>query len=349
MWSLTIGIAIAALGGALLQIPAVQDGLLERALKRLVGTRPDELFQDDALRVLVCGSSSPFPSADRARPCTAIFAAGHFWVVDTGTGSWNQLALWRIPGEKIGAVLLTHFHSDHIGELGEYDLQTWVAGRPDPLRVFGPQGVERVVSGFEEAYALDAGYRIAHHGADLLPASVGRMRAQVVSGGERVLEQDGLVITAFSVSHEPVSPAVGYRFDYRGRSVAITGDTIRSENVIEAASGVDVLVHEAQANHVVARIGEAADQAGRDRIAKVMSDIPEYHTTPVEAAEVANDAGARLLVFTHLTPPPQNLLLEQIFLRGVSEVRPDGWILGEDGLLITLPAGSDRIEIGRLD
>ena len=103
-----------------------------------------------------------------------------------------------------------------------------------------------------------------------------------------------------------------------------------------------------QANHIAAIIGEAAASADRPRIAKIMSDIPSYHASPVEAAEVANEAGARLLVFTHLTPPPPLRVAEWVFTRGVSAVRPDGWVLADDGLLVELPVGTQAIETRQL-
>jgi ribonuclease Z len=278
----------------------------------------------------------------------AVIAGGRFYVVDTGTGSWNNLALWRIPGERIGAVFFTHFHSDHIGELGEFNLQTWGAGRETPLAVYGPPGVERLVAGFTEAYALDTGYRIAHHGADFMKPDVARMEAKPIAldGGAKkaiALEADGLTITAFAVNHLPVTPAYGYRFDYRGRSVFVSGDTVKDQSVIDGAKGADVLLHEAQAQHIVAAIGAEAEKAGRKRLAKIMHDIPSYHTSPVQAAEVANAAGVKLLVFYHLTPPPTNRLIEQVFLRGVDAVRPKGWVLGHDGLVVELPIGSDQV------
>ena len=350
-WTIGTGLLLAVVGLLAARTPAVQDFFIRRLIARLVAPA-DGLLAPDAMRVALCGTSAPLPHWRRAKSCTAVFAAGKFWIVDTGPGSWNRLALWRVDAAKIGGILYTHFHSDHIAELGEFNLQTWGAGRPAPLRVFGPPGVERLVAGFTEAYALDTSYRIAHHGAEFLPPATSRMDPVAViadgPGPVVVLEEDGLRITAFSVDHRPIVPAYGYRFDWRGRSVVVSGDTVKTPAVIAAANGADVLVHEAQANHLIAAIGDAAAVAGRSRVAQIMHDIPSYHTTPVEAAESANAARVRLLVFSHLNPPPPSGLAELPFLRGVADVRPDGWVLGDDGTLVTLPAESDVVTVGRL-
>ncbi len=351
-WLVGVAIVVALCGVALaaLRLPAVEDFLIARALARATRLQADDLFAEDALRVLFCGTGSPLPHATRAKACVAVIAAGQFYLVDVGPGSWNRLALARVDASRIGGVFVTHFHSDHIGDLGEVDLQTWAAGRAAPLAVFGPPGVERLVAGFEEAYALDAEYRIAHHGADFLPAEAGRMEARPIAGPDAgvpsvALERDGLRITAFAVDHAPIRPAYGYRFDWGGRSVVVSGDTVKSASLIAASRGVDVLAHEAQANHLIARIGEATAKAGRARAAKIMADIPSYHTSPVEAAEVANEAGARLLVLYHLNPPPPAALFERAFVRGVAEVRAGDWVVAEDGMLLELPRGSDEIRI----
>ena len=355
VWSLMAAAGVAVLVAIAIRVPAVQDRVMRVAIGRMVASQPSELFENDALRVLACGTASPLPHPTRAKPCVAVFAAGRFWVVDTGPGSWNRMALLRVDGARIGGVLLTHFHSDHIGDLGEFDLNTWVMGRSAPLRVYGPPGVERVVAGFEEAYALDAQYRIAHHGPELFSDAVERLEPHTIAGPADgggpavVLDADGLRITAFAVSHDPVKPAYGYRFDYGGRSVVVSGDTAKSPGLIAAARGADVLVHEAQSDHIVAMIGAAATAVGRDRIAKIMHDIPSYHTTPVQAAESANEAGVKLLVFYHLNPPPPNQLAAQVFLRGVAEVRPTGWVLGDDGTLVELPADSTVVRVRTLD
>jgi len=352
-WLLGLVVLAVAAGAVVLTVPAVQDGLIRRIAYRAVQPNT-HLFDDDAMRVLLCGTSAPLPHPSRAKACVAVFAGGRFWIVDTGPESWNRLALLRVDGKHIGGVLLTHFHSDHIGELGEFNLQTWAAGRPGPLRVFGPPGVERVVAGFQEAYALDTGYRIAHHGRDFLDEGKSRMQAVAIDappeqGPVVVLDEDGLRITAFAVDHRPVVPAYGYRFDYRGRSVVVSGDTAKSAGLIRAAHGADVLVHEAQANHLIAIIGEAAAAAGRDRVAKIMHDIPSYHTTPVQAAEAANEAGVRFLVLYHLNPPPPNGFVARVFVRDVARTRPDRWILGDDGTLVELPFGSDAVTTRKLD
>jgi len=317
------------------------------------------LIDAPELRVLLCGTSSPMPNKDRAGPCAAVMAAGQLWLVDVGGGGWRNLALWKIPGERVRGVLLTHFHSDHIQDLGDVNLETWVAGRPAPLAVYGGPGVDRVVAGFTEAYALDSGYRMAHHGTQMLPAEEGAMVPHVVgAAGGAVLAEgarvdfydvDGLKISAIGVNHSPVSPAYAYEFTYHGRSVVISGDTKASPAFAAAVAGVDVMVHEAQAARAIATMGDGMRAHGNDRLAKLLHDIATYHTTPEQAAGIANTAGAKLLVMTHLTPPAPGFLAKLIFLDPARTIRPTGTLLGEDGMLISLPADSSAIDVGTLN
>jgi ribonuclease Z len=343
-------LAAAAAGFAVVwYVPAVQDALIRRVAEQRLLAPADLAFDDDTLSVLLCGTSSPLAHATRGHPCTAVIAGGRIYLVDVGPDAWTQLALWRVPADRIEAVLLTHLHSDHIGDLGEINLQSWVGGRPGPLPVYGPVGTGRVVRGFAEAYAIDSGYRTAHHGAELLPPAVSGMDAREVPiAGETgasatVLEKDGLKVTAYLVHHEPVAPAFGYRFEYKGRSIYVSGDTAPHASLIAAAKDVDVLVHEAQANHLVKIIENVARDAGATRQAKILSDIPTYHTTPVDGAKLAKAANVRLLVYTHLTPPPINALMERMFVRGVDDVGGPTWILGDDGLVVELPTDGTEI------
>ncbi len=308
-----------------------------------------DLFDNDALRVILCGTSSPLPDPDRAKSCVVVVAGGKAYAVDTGPESWKTLGLLNFPGSRIAAILLTHFHSDHIGDLGEFRMQTWVGGRRRPLPVYGPAGVEQVVAGFNQAYALDDKYREAHHGADIMPLSGADLAAKpfaAPAGGDRVtvLESDGLTVTAFEVDHSPAAPAVGYRFDYRGRSVVISGDTKKLAAVARASAGADVLVHDAMAQHLRQVLADAARDAGNARVAKLFDDIGDYHASAVEAAETANEAGVQLLVYTHFVPALIQRPLQLAYFDGVDAVRPrKRWAVGYDGMRIDLPAASSDV------
>jgi len=323
--------------------------LAESAIARnMASSLLDEL--PDGLHVALCGAGSPLPDPDRSGPCVAVVAGGRLYVVDAGAGASRVLARLRLPQGRVEAVFLTHFHSDHIDGLGELMLQRWAGGaKRSPTPVYGPLGVGRVVEGFDRAYAQDTTYRVAHHGEEVVPRSGAGGRARPfgtpADGEERlVFEADDLRITAFRVDHRPVDPAVGYRFDHAGRSVVVSGDTRKSANVAKFAEGVDLLVHEALSTRLVALIGAAAAEAGRHNVAKITEDIVDYHTTPVEAAEVARDASVGALLYYHIVPPLPLAPLEDVFLEGVDEVYRGPVYLGRDGTLLSLPADSSAIE-----
>lgn len=333
------------------------DGLVayffeREATSRFVHPIDSTLFDGKALRVILAGTSSPLPDPRRAKSCAVVIAGERAYVVDAGPGSWKTLALMGFPGERIAAVFVTHFHSDHIGDLGEFRLQTWMSGRKHPLAVYGGPGVDAVIAGFNQAYALDDSYRAALHGPEVAPIEAAPLIAKPFKFGmtdardeaEVILDYNGLKVTTFDVNHAPVKPAVGYRFDYKGRSVVISGDTAKWNNVVAQSKGADVLIHEAQSQRMRKILAWAAKAAGNKRAAKILEDIESYHSSPVDAASVANEAGAKLLVFTHFTPPLLSWFLKPLFFEGVDAIRPRrAWIAGADGLRIDLPIGGDAI------
>jgi ribonuclease Z len=222
------------------------------------------------------------------------------------------------------------------------------------VEVFGPPGVESVVEGFNRAYELDKGYRVEHHGAEIVPPSGagGKAHPFALPKGERtsqtVLERDGVKITAFCVNHSPVHPAVGYRFDYRGRSVVISGDTVPSRNLTEAARGADLLVHAGLQAELVEIIHEAAVRHGQRNISAITADIPSYHTTPEQAAKIASEAGVRHLVLNHVIPPLPIAYLNAAFLGDANEFYQGPITVGKDGLFFVMPADSDAILLREL-
>ena len=303
----------------------------------------------DGLHVALCGSGSPLPDLRRASACTAVIAGKNFYVVDTGPGSERKLELMRLNPGKVKAVLLTHFHSDHIGDLGELMLKRWSGGsRKTPLDVFGPTGVETVVKGFDQAYSLDNEYRILHHGPETMPPSGAGGEARTFSfpqGKDEtvIIDEDGLKVTAFAVDHAPVKPAVGYRFDYKGRSVVISGDTVPVPSLLNQARGADLLVQEALQPAMVSILKEVGQKIGRTNTAKIMGDILNYHTSPEDAARIAEKAGVRHLLLTHIIPPLPVSDLKAAFLGDAKKLYNGPITIGEDGMLFSLPAGNKKI------
>jgi ribonuclease Z len=318
---------------------AGQDFLFDTLLTRALAAGPtSEDFV--GLEVFVCGSSSPIPDPARAQACVFVTAGGRSFLVDAGSGSPRVLQTYRQRLDRLEGVVLTHFHSDHIAALGELNLQSWLAGRTQPLQIYGPAGVAQVVDGFNSAYELDRGYRVAHHGAQLLPPQAAVMQSRLIEVGE-IYNVDGLTITAFEVDHSPIKPAVGYRFDFRGRSVAISGDTVVTETYARAVAGIDLLVSDALSEVLINKMAEAAIAAGAPRQAQLLRDVLDYHAHTDNLGEMAREHNVGKLAAYHLVPPPRNGLVEAIFLRGMD---PDT-VLTHDGMLFRLPLDSESIEI----
>jgi ribonuclease Z len=336
-----VAASLVAAAGLYLKRGAVLERVMLKRIDQTL-TRVDESWlADGALHVFLCGTAAALPDADRAGPCTAVLAGGEFIVVDTGPGSWRNLDLANLPVGRLSAVLITHFHSDHIGELGEAITQSWIAGRRQPLDVYGPKGIARVVDGFQAAYALDAGYRVAHHDPEYLPpaAAVAEAHALPLPEGEEavpVFERNGVKVSAFRVEHAPADPALGYRIEHAGRVVVISGDTRKAAAVAANARGADLLVHEALASHMTDRASARAKELGKPRVAKLAADVRDYHSTPVEAAQTAQAAGVKKLVITHVFPPLPNRIARRLFMRGTADAFDGPIVLGEDGMHFAL-------------
>ena len=341
-----IALMVIAAGGYSQRAP-IAERLMAMALPARMGM--DQVAAlEDGLHVTLCGAGGPMPAPKASGPCVAVVAGEQLFLVDSGTNGPRNLQVLGYPVGQLSGVFLTHFHSDHVDGLGELATFRWATGNEvTPLPVYGPEGVEQVVAGFNAAYSQDFVYRHAHHGDSVAPMSAAGMIAKPfttpTSGNLTIVyEGGGLVVKALRVDHEPVSPAVGYRFSYGGRTLLISGDTSQSDNIARFAEGIDLLVHEALSPELIGMMEKTAKDLGNDTLAKIMFDVPDYHASPREAAETARNAGVGHLLYYHVVPPIIVPGQETLWLNGAGDIFPD-YTVGYDGVSFSLPSNSTEI------
>jgi len=342
-----LGCGLILLGLGYSQRAAIAERLIAVVLPKQMSTNQVELLED-GLHVALCGAGGPMPSPRASGPCVVVVAGDQLFLVDAGSNGTRNFARLGYPLGGIEAVLLTHFHSDHIDGLGELATLRWATGDDlTPLTVYGPEGVEGVIAGFNAAYATDFTYRHDHHGDLVAPLSAAGLTAVPFTtppDGElaTIFSGGGLTIEALRVDHAPVSPAVGYRFTYGGRTVLISGDTAQSDNIKRFAKDIDLLVHEALSPEIIGMMEDTAKSLGNEIMAKVMFDVRDYHASPREAAETARDAGVGHLLYYHVVPPIMFPGQEAFWLNGAGDIFPD-YTVGYDGVSFSLPANSTEI------
>ena len=197
------------------------------------------------IRVTLLGTASgPRVHVGQAGISTLVEAGGERFLFDAGRGFMQRLVQAGFPMNAVTKLFLTHLHSDHVVDVPDLMLTPWSAQpeRKVPLEVWGPKGSRDMMRHLQEAFAFDIRMR---GGVDeSFPPDGIRVVAHDIREG-KVYERNGVTVTAFLVTHGLVKPSYGYRIDYGGRSVALSGDTSPSDNLVASCKGVDVLIHEA--------------------------------------------------------------------------------------------------------
>ena len=288
-----------------------------------------EAAQSD-FRVTLIGSGNPVPEADRFGPATLVEAGDQKLLFDAGRGSTIRLWQLKIPFSKVSPLFLTHFHSDHTAGIPDLWLTGWLGGlfgrRTIPFHVIGPTGAKELMTNLEQAYAADIRIRIAD---EHYPPEGAKVITDEFAAEGVVYEKDGVLVTAFEVNHgDEIKPTYGYRVDYKGHSIVISGDTRFNENVIKYGTGADVLVHEVAA----VRPELLEDQ----QVQRVMA----HHTSPQEAGTVFTRAHPKLAVYTHFTllarPPISAVTIPEVIAQ-TRETYTGPLEAGEDLMTVEIP------------
>lgn len=271
--------------------------------------------------IVLTGTGSPLPDANRAGPSTLVKAGDTHILVDAGRGVVMRMAAAASGPDLLAGVLITHLHSDHICALNDVITTHWIRTREDEvLRIYGPIGTARFVERQLHALEDDIGYRIEHHD----PLVEGpQVEVTDLEPGDAFAIGDVHVTTAATM-HAPVRPTIGFRLEYEGTTAALVGDTTPCDGVDELAAGADVYVQTVLRRDIVELLpGEMAQ------------DILEYHSGVIEAAQTAARVGARRLALTHMVPAPTPDQYPEWVARAGEHYDGDV-ILGDDLTTITI-------------
>ena len=262
-------------------------------------------------KVTLLGTSTPNPLPDRFGPSTLVEAGGERLLFDCGRGATIRLWQLKIP---LGTVKLfiTHLHSDHT--VGIPDL--WLTGfaplpyghRNAPFAVYGPKGTTEMMSYLEKAFQADIENR-REFIPNFDPQQVAIAAKDIEEG--IVLDRNGVRVTAFRVKHANLKDAFGFRVDYRGHAVVISGDMAPNENFIKYAQGADVVIHE---------VGVARPEL-LERDAGVRQMLATHHSSPEDAARDFVRIKPKLAVFTHYTRPRRDDIPEVSISEIISRTR----------------------------
>lgn len=282
------------------------------------------VFAQQDFRVTLLGTGDPSIRVDRFGPATLVEVAGQELLFDVGRGATLRLGQLDIRPTDIDGIFITHFHSDHVNGLPDLWMSGQITPRARPFELWGPKGVKSMLEHVGMAFEKDAQSRT--FGRAPGQKEVEDIAHEFDESGV-VYEKDGVVVTAIAVQHYAFEPSYGYRVDYDGRSVVISGDTTYDENLIEAAKGTDLIVHE-----VFFVSEERLNAPGPARA------IGGIHTSPEDAGTVFSKVAPKLAVYTHLV----TLGTEEPLLDLVARTRTtyDGpLVVGEDLMTFVLDGG----------
>jgi ribonuclease BN (tRNA processing enzyme) len=266
------------------------------------------------------------PRTNRVASSQVILVNNSAYVVDCGDGVTHQLVAAGVPLTQVRHILITHQHSDHNLDYGNLIYGAWIAGLQRRLDTWGPPPLAKITRLFFEMNAYDINIRIAD---ERKPPLVPLVHAHELTRGGIVFSDENVKVTTAVVPHPLVKPALAYRFDTADRSIVISGDTAPSDNLMRLAKGADVLVHEAMYMPAIDRL------AARNPSAKGLKQhLLASHTAAEDAGRIAQSAGVKLLVLSHLIPSDDPTVTDEMWINAARVHFRGRVIVGKDLLEI---------------
>lgn len=237
-------------------------------------------------------AGGPTPKIDRAAPAHALEVGGRLYIIDAGNGVARQIRRAGLDLADIAFVGITHHHSDHNADLGTLLHLAWCDSLTTPVEVRAPNPLNRMMNAFFEFADTDITTRMIDEGRPPLRELI---RDREIVGDGVVFQDEFVTIRVVRVEHPPIE-AYAYRLDTKERSFVISGDTTPSTALIDLAQGADVLVHEA------IHIPSITATLARSNGSRLQQHLVNSHTSVDDIGRVAQEAGVKTLVVSHLVP-----------------------------------------------
>lgn len=281
------------------------------------------------MRLVLLGTAGgPTPKKNRAAPSQVILINDVAYVVDCGNGVAQQLAKAGIKLSAVRHVFVTHHHSDHNADYGNLLLLAWAADLDHRIDTWGPPPLQRMTRQFLALNDVDIQTRIKDEGR---PALQKLIVPHDIQGPGIVLQHNAVTVRAAQVIHPPMTPSYGYRFDYQGRSIVISGDTSYSPQLLELARDADILVHEIMHTPSLEKLLATEPNAKR-----LKEHLLASHSTGEQVGRLASEAKVRKLVLSHFVPGGYPYLDDQVWIDAVRPYFDGEIIVGRDLMEINL-------------
>ncbi|MHC2332969.1 MBL fold metallo-hydrolase [Bradyrhizobium sp. USDA 4454] len=290
--------------------------------------------QSPRTKVVLLGTSGGPPlQVARAAPSNAIVAGGALYIVDCGNGVARQIVQAGLRLNSLKSIFITHHHSDHNLDYGNLFYFAWYLSLRNQVDSYGPPPLSEMTRKFFELNAFDIDIRIRD---ERKPDPRALLIPHEISSAGVVLQDSNVRVSCVLADHPPLPVALSYRFDTADRSVVFSGDTRKTDALIELAKGADVFVCEAQYLPGMRKVLDQAVQVGRfdkETAADLFKSVSGNALTVEQAGEVAQAAGVKTLVLSHFVPG-NGAVPDQVFVEEARKAFSGEIIAGRDLLEI---------------
>ncbi|HEX6575965.1 MAG TPA: MBL fold metallo-hydrolase [Gemmatimonadaceae bacterium] len=255
--------------------------------------------QSSRTQIVMLGTGTPIPDPERAGSGVAIVVDSVAYLFDAGAGVMRRASAAAVKGVKAFAsktpggqpaprfdqIFITHLHSDHTLGLADAMLTQWIQGRAAPVDVYGPPGINHLVTSIFDGNKEDITERLHAFGGP--PPTGWKANVHEISDGE-IFRDSRITVTAFAVPHADWKYAFGYRVQTPDGVIVLSGDTRPTDAIEKQCQGCDVLIHE-----VYSDAGFATLPAVRQKY------HAHAHTSGTQLGDIATRAKPKLLILYH--------------------------------------------------